>query len=91
MLKICSKLYLIAKTDNKLLKEIKLQGWTEEQLHQDGFNIWRKGDNFLVSSGDWAKIHSDDIIKSIEHLYPKCNIEYDAEVGPQDETWEKIF
>ena len=83
--------WLLKIATKDLLKEIRMRGWSEDQLRLDGFDIWKKDNNFFVSSGDWAQIPSDDIVNAIEHLYPGSSIECEAECGPRDDSWEKIF
>lgn len=76
---------------NKILKAIEDRGWAEEQLKRDGFDIWQKGNNFFVSSGDWAVVHAEEVSKAIENVYPGADIQCEAESGPRDDSWDKIF
>ncbi len=80
----------LQKTSKSLLEEIKLRGWTKEQLSADAVDIWRNGNEFLISLGDWAKVEPADLIGAVRHLYPDAEIECDAECGAP-EGWEKVL
>jgi len=53
--------------------------------------IYRKGNSFFVSIGDWAKIEMDDVIGSIKRVYPGATVDWDYEGGPGGEGWSRIF
>lgn len=76
---------------NEILKAIEGRGWVEEQLKRDGFDIWQKGNNFFVSSGDWAVVDIEEVYKAIKYVHPDADIQCEAESGPRDDSWTKIF
>lgn len=83
-----------ASLDNKTLgEEIEDYGWTEEQLEQDGFDLYINTDDkkILVSLGDWSKIPSDDIDEIISNIFKGYKIDVDYEAGKSEEDgYEKI-
>jgi len=76
---------------NSLVKEISLSGWTEDQLHKDGVSIWRRGSQFFIDLGDWAKVEVDDLKSAISRAHPGASIDYEFEGGPSGDGWTKIF
>ncbi len=77
-------------SDKKLIHEIELRGWAEEQLNKDALNVWRDNDKFFFSVGDWANVNTDDITAAIEYTYPNSSVSWDFEAGPP-EGWEKVI
>lgn len=73
-----------------ILEELESRGWTSEQTSMDGLQVWRHGNEFLCSLGDWSHMSCDDIVSSVKYLYPKAKVECDAECGAP-EHWEKVI
>lgn len=82
--------WLLKISTKDLIKEIKLRGWEEDQLHADGLAIFKDGDNWFFSLGDWAKTDPEDVIGAIKYIQPDSTVEWDYEAGPGDGNWTKV-
>jgi len=81
----------LKRASNSLIDEIRGWGWTEDQLHSDGVSIWKRGDEFFIDLGDWAKVEVDDLKGAIGRYHPGAIVGYEFEGGPEGDGWEKIF
>jgi hypothetical protein len=78
-------------SQNSLIHEISLSGWSEDQLHKDGVSIWRRSNEFYIDLGDWAKVEVDDLKGAIGRVHPGASVGYDFEAGPEGDGWSRIF
>ena len=73
------------------MKEIRTWGWSEDQLRRDGVQLYRSGNKFFFSIGDWAKVEVDDLMGAVKSTYPGSEVSYEFEGGPGEGDWERIF
>lgn len=75
-----------------LIDEIRSWGWAEDQLRKDAVQIYKQGNKFFISVGDWAQVNIDDLKGAIGRIYPDAKIDWDFEAGPpESEDWARIF